>query len=52
MKEERHHGRSDFRLTNSGITRKAAEHLGLSKHSARKYADELSQYGLIDFTHR
>ena len=31
---------------------KAAEHLGLSEHSARKYADELSRYGLIDFTHR
>lgn len=30
----------------------AANHLGLSKQSARKYVDELSQHSLIDFAHR
>lgn len=30
----------------------AADHLRLSKQSARKYVDELSQHSLIDFAHR
>ena len=30
----------------------AADHLRLSKQSARKYVDELSRHHLIDFTHR